>query len=111
MSGSRDNEHVITMRRPSAGIRWRVTHRESMTQAAGDLQELRRSARLRVIKAQIEPAGQFMFSPLDLQAADGPPSGRDPGQQLGPEADLREGPGVQEAGPGQQPVQPAVTRC
>jgi hypothetical protein len=30
------------------------------------------------------------------------PSGRDPGQELGPEADLRKGRGVQEAGPGQQ---------
>ena len=46
-----------------------------------------------------------MLGVLDLQAADGPPSGRDPGQQLGPEADLRVGHGVQEAGPGQQPVQ------
>jgi hypothetical protein len=32
MSGSRDIEHVITMRRASAGIRWLVTHLESMTQ-------------------------------------------------------------------------------
>ena len=31
---------------------------------------------------------------------DGPPSGRDPGQQVGPEADLREGLSVQEAGSG-----------
>jgi hypothetical protein len=36
MSGSRDNEHVITMRRPRAGIRWPVTHRESMSTRAGE---------------------------------------------------------------------------
>jgi len=40
-----------------------------------------------------------------LQAADGPPPGRDPDQLLRPEADLREGPDVQETGSGQQPVQ------
>src|SRR6185437_8722391 len=55
---------------PLAGYPLRVDD-----QAAGDLQT-RRAARLRVIEAQIEPAGQLMFSPLDLQAADGPPSGR-----------------------------------
>src|SRR5260370_39749513 len=32
MSGSRESEHVITIRRPSVGIRWLVTHRESSTQ-------------------------------------------------------------------------------
>jgi hypothetical protein len=32
MSGSRENEHVIAMRRPSPGIRWLVTRLESMTQ-------------------------------------------------------------------------------
>src|SRR5580693_10704634 len=32
MSGSRENEHVITMRRPRAGIRLPVIHLESMTQ-------------------------------------------------------------------------------
>src|SRR5580704_19643051 len=31
-SGSREHEHVITMRRPSPGIHWRVIHLESMTQ-------------------------------------------------------------------------------
>jgi len=54
---------------------------------------------------QAELAGQFMLGSLDLQAAGGPPSGRDPGQQLGPEADLREGCDVQEAGPRKEPVQ------
>jgi hypothetical protein len=32
MSGSREHEHVITMRRLSPGIHWLVTHPESMTQ-------------------------------------------------------------------------------
>ena len=32
MSGSREDEHVITMRRPSPGIRRLVTHLESITQ-------------------------------------------------------------------------------
>jgi hypothetical protein len=32
ISGSRENEHVITMRRPSAGIHRVVTHLESITQ-------------------------------------------------------------------------------
>jgi hypothetical protein len=32
MSGSREHEHVIAMRRPSPGIHWLVTHLESMTQ-------------------------------------------------------------------------------
>ena len=32
MSGSREHEHVITMRRSSPGIHWLVTHLESMTQ-------------------------------------------------------------------------------
>jgi hypothetical protein len=32
MSSWREHEHVITMRRPSPGIHWRVTHLESMTQ-------------------------------------------------------------------------------
>ena len=32
MSGWRENEHVITTRRPSAGICWLVVHLESMTQ-------------------------------------------------------------------------------
>ena len=45
---------------------------------------------------QIEQTGQFMLSAFDLQPADGPPPGRVPGQPLGPEADLRVGPGVQE---------------
>jgi len=31
MSGSREDEHVITMRRASAGIHWLVTHLESIT--------------------------------------------------------------------------------
>ena len=46
-----------------------------------------------------------MVNALDLQAADDPPPDRDPDQPLGPEADLREGPGVQETGPYQQPSQ------
>jgi hypothetical protein len=32
MSGSRENEHIITTRRPSPGIRWLVTRLEPMTQ-------------------------------------------------------------------------------
>jgi hypothetical protein len=32
MSGAREDEHVITMRRPRAGIHWLVTHLESITQ-------------------------------------------------------------------------------
>src|SRR5580693_10266370 len=71
--------------------------------AAGD-EDAWGAVRPRAAKVQSEIAGQFMLSVLDLQAADGPPSVRDPGQQAGPEADLRVGPGVQEAGPGQQPV-------
>ena len=82
MSGSRDNEQVIMMRRPRAGIRWRVTHRESMTQLPATPTRCG-AAGLQVTKAQIEPAGQFVLRVLDLQATDGPPSGRDPGQQLG----------------------------
>jgi len=31
MSGSSQNEHVIAIRRPSAGTRWLVTHLASMT--------------------------------------------------------------------------------
>jgi hypothetical protein len=62
------------------------------------------SGRVRA-KVQIELAGQFMLGAPDIQAADGPPSGLNPGQQVGPEADLRVGHGVQEAGPGQQSVQ------
>jgi hypothetical protein len=54
---------------------------------------------------QAELAGQFMLGSLDLQAASGPPSGRDPGQQLGPEGDLREGRDVQEAVPRKEPGQ------
>jgi len=34
MSGSRENEHVMTMRRASAGTHWLVTHLESITQLA-----------------------------------------------------------------------------
>jgi len=48
---------------------------------------------------QIEVAGQFMLGVLDVQAAGSPPSGRDPGQQLGPEADLRVGPASRKPGP------------
>ena len=40
-----------------------------------------------------------MVNALDLQAADGSSPGRDPEQPLGPEADLREGPGVGKPGP------------
>jgi len=50
-----------------------------------------------------------MLGVLDLEAADGPPSGGDAGEKLRTEADLREGSGVQEGGAGQQPVQ--LSRC
>jgi hypothetical protein len=53
----------------------------------------------RTAQAKIELAGQSKLSVLDPQAARSPPSGRDRGQQLGPEDDLRESLGVQEAGP------------
>ena len=46
-----------------------------------------------------------MFGVLDLEAADGAPSGRDPDQEPGPEADLWEGARVQETGSCQQPIQ------
>src|SRR6267154_2672238 len=104
MSCSRRNEHVITMRRPSAGTRWGVYPPRVDSPPAGD-DDARRATRPRLARVQPELAGQLMLRALDLQAADSPPSSRDPDQQLGPEADLREGPGVQEAGPRQQPVQ------
>jgi len=66
---------------------------------------VRGAVRPGVAKVQIELAGQFMLGAPDIQAADGPSSGRNPGQQLGPEAVLQVGHGVQETGPGQQPVQ------
>src|ERR1700722_3261982 len=103
MPSSSKHEHVITMRRPSPGIQWLVTHLESMAPAAGD--DDARAGRLQAGRVQTELAGQLVLSVLDPQAADSPPPGRDPDQQLGLEADLWEGPGVQEAGPGQQPVQ------
>ena len=45
MSCWREHEHVITMRRPSPGIHWRVTHLDSMTQ-------------LLVMRMRREPSGR-----------------------------------------------------
>src|SRR2546430_6491653 len=53
MSGSREHEHVITMRRPSPGIHWLVTHLESMTQ-------------LLVMRMRGEPSGRVPPSGLGL---------------------------------------------
>src|ERR1700683_387665 len=91
--GARHLDAAVKCGDPLAGYPARVDD-----QGAGDL-HMRRAARPGTIKAQIEPAGQFVLGTLDLQAADGPPSSRDPGQHLGPEADLGERLRVQAARP------------
>src|ERR1022692_1290929 len=85
-------------RDPLAGYPARVEY-----PAAGDGHAGRAVRRL-AGRADIELACQRPLSPLDLQLADGSPSGRDPDQQLRPEADLREDAGIQEGGSGEQPV-------
>src|SRR5260370_40577147 len=97
MEGARHRDAPAERRDPLAGYPARVDD-----PAAGD-DEARRGARPGVAKLHAEFAGQFVLGTLDLHAADGPPSGRHPDQQLRPAADLRVGPGVQETWPGQPP--------
>ena len=91
------------MRRPSPGIHWLVTHLESMTQLLVMMMRGEPSGRVPP-RCRSRLAGQFMLGVLDLQAAGGPPSGRDPAsssdRKLTPGRPWRPG-----SGPGQQPVQ------
>src|SRR5260221_5800401 len=99
IEGTRHRDAPAERRDPLAGYPGRVDD-----PAAGD-EEARPAARPGVAKLQAEFAGRFVLGILDLQAADGTPSGRHPDQQLRPEADLRVGPAVQETWPRQPPGQ------
>ena len=69
MAGSRDNEHVITMRRPSAGICWRVTQCESMTKL---LATFRRGGARPAAAIEAQISGQLLGGILDLTGRDHP---------------------------------------
>jgi hypothetical protein len=68
MSGYKQNEHDIAMRRLSAGIRWLVIQAES-----------RRTVRPGIASVHAELTGQFMLGILDLRAPNGPTPGRHQG--------------------------------